>query len=304
MKFISNSSYPELDKQILHDEYIDHIRKVRSYNKLTPFYVYALCHPNGEPFYIGKGKSNRAWDHFKEYIIGKTTKNKKKIIDGCIDPPIMYIISGNLDEKTAFNQEKILIETYGRQNTGGQLCNIMPGGVEFSTGLLCSNGGKIGGKITRENKLGIFSPDYDRGNQNRINFSSGLMDHIDFSIGGKLGGDIVVKSKIGIHDPKYADKRKEWSIIGSTASAALGPHGPANKEWRENNPDYIPKGSSSNAKIIGSLLWWNNGVINKKSNNQPGEDFVRGQLQSEKKLQAIRNEHARRNNLKINTIKE
>lgn len=302
MKFISKSSYSELDKQILYDEYIEHGKKIRSFDELTPYYVYALCFPNGEPFYIGKGKNYRAWNHLKEYISGKfSNTNKHNKIRECIDPPIMFIMGGNLDEKAAFEYEKLLIKNYGRYYEGGQLSNIMPGGFGFSTQQLNSIGGKIGGKITKDNKLGIFSDTYDRGSQTRFNFSSGIMDHIDFIGIGKIGGVYVVEHELGIHNPLYKNKRKEWAQIGAKASLMSGPHGPANKEWRESHPEYIAKGSTINASRTGNLPWWNNGTINKRSNTQPGEDFVPGQLQSEKKLQAIRDANNRR---KLNSTKE
>ena len=303
MKFISDSSYSELDKQILHDEYIDHIKKVRSFNELTPFYVYALCFPNGEPFYVGKGKNYRAWDHLKEYIYDKSyNASKHNAIGACIDPPIMFIIEGNLDEKTAYEREKILVEYYGRNCEGGQLTNVMPGGIEFSNKLLCSEAGKLGGRITKDNKLGIFSESYDRGKQTKFNFSSGLMDHVDFREIGRLGGEYVVENKLGIHNPIYSHLRKEWASNAAKISILNGFHGPASKEWRESHPEYKAKGSKESGTKTGNLPWWNNGKINKRSELQPGEDFKRGQLQSEKKLQAIRDSHARRklNSKKVN----
>jgi hypothetical protein len=57
MSIISRSPYKDMDKEILYDEYVNFKREVNSYHAETPYYVYALCMPNGSPFYFGKGKS-------------------------------------------------------------------------------------------------------------------------------------------------------------------------------------------------------------------------------------------------------
>lgn len=61
------------------------------------------------------------------------------------------------------------------------------------------------------------------------------------------------------------------------------------KKWstKKKNGDKIVKGGISewskedkarNAKRIGSLLWWNNGIKNVRSMNQPGNDYIRGRM--------------------------
>lgn len=300
MNFLYDSPYAEIDREILHEEFISFKRTVRDYNLNTPFYVYCLCFPSGVPFYVGKGKGSRAFSHLKEYLLGKTTKLKNRFFNKLADqPPIMYIIQGNLTETDALAKEKMLIKYYGRYSDGGILCNIMPGGVYNSSLSFSSEVGRTGGSITKKCKLGIFSPDYNRGAQTRKNWTSGLMDHIDFTAIGKLAGAASVSSQKGIHDPANSHKRSEWAKIGAKASLETGPHGPANIEWRNSHPEFIPRGSNINAKRTGNLPWWNNGKINKRSEESPGEDFVRGQLQSEKKLQSIRDAHVRRK-LKLN----
>jgi hypothetical protein len=213
----------------------------------------------------------------------------------------MYIVQGNLSETDALAKEKMLIKHYGRYSDGGILCNIMPGGIHNSSLSFSSEAGRTGGRITKRCKLGIFSPDYDRGAQTRKNWTSGVMDHIDFSAIGKIAGAASVTLQRGIHDPANSHKRSEWAKIGAKASVKNGPHGPANKEWRNSHPEYKQLGSKSAGKRTGSMPWWNNGVINKRSEQQPGKDFIKGQLTSEKKLQAIRESHARR---KLNKLKE
>jgi hypothetical protein len=300
MPVIDKSSYATMDKEILYEEYVRLKDTVSTYSNETPYYVYSLCRPNGEPFYIGKGKGTRAFDHLKNFINNKlANKELKTEFDGLDnEPPIMFIIKGNLSESDAFELEKQEISSHGRFFEGGQLSNIMPGGGVMNSATLNRIGGIIGGRVTKDNKLGIFSESYDRSAQSKSNWENGLLDHLDFHEYGKLGGSTAVEMQVGIHDPKYRDKRSEWAKIGAQALEDSGNRsGVCSKEWREAN-NYIPPvrvycgytkitdKMLETAKELGSKFWWNNGIINKKSFTQP-EGFVRGQLMSEKKRASV-----------------
>ena len=86
--------------------------------------------------------------------------------------------------------------------------------------------------------------------------------------------------------------RTEWAKIGAKALNESGNRsGICSKVWRENNPEKTfqscSNGGKKGGKICGSMLWWNNGTINKKDFTCPGEDWKRGMLMSEKKKQQV-----------------
>lgn len=113
-------------------------------------------------------------------------------------------------------------------------------------------------------------------------------DAIKCSIAGKNGGLTSRDNNVGIHNPQYSDKRTDWAKIGAEALNKSGNRsGIFAKEWRDLNVEVV-KQVASNAgkiggKIVGTMLWWNNGESNAKSIECPGEGWVSGMLMSDKK---------------------
>lgn len=84
------------------------------------FYVYVWRQPDGEPFYVGKGKGNRA------YNTAVRSKEFKEIyaLGGCT----VEIVDWFIHESQAHAFEVDLIARYGRRENGGLLVNKTDGG--------------------------------------------------------------------------------------------------------------------------------------------------------------------------------
>lgn len=101
------------------------------------FYIYAYIDPNTNlPFYIGKGKGSRMYDHLNENSSKKENKEKWKIISSLTEkgtPPIIKLLEDNIEsEALAFNREDYYILKWGRNGIepNGILTNKTIGGKQ------------------------------------------------------------------------------------------------------------------------------------------------------------------------------
>lgn len=94
------------------------------------YYVYHLVNPKtGMPFYVGKGKNRRCYQHLSDTM--ETTRNKRltghiiKLRAKGIEPVILKV-QENMTEKYAYDLEELEIRKYGRigYEEGGILFNI------------------------------------------------------------------------------------------------------------------------------------------------------------------------------------
>ena len=81
---------------------------------MKEYYTYAYLHEDGKPYYIGKGKKNRA---FRKHSVKTPPKNK------------ILFLKTNLTEEQAFIHEMYMIYVLGRKDLGtGNLENKNAGG--------------------------------------------------------------------------------------------------------------------------------------------------------------------------------
>ena len=216
--FLSELLDPFIEDNIINEERIKIVDKIRSLDQNTPYYVYFLCYPNGRPFYVGKGKRLRIFSHLSE---NTGNKQKSNIINHIIRSgsyPILHIVKSNMREDDAYALEKAYISEYGRigLDDDGILSNVLSGEDSFSSSEISSLGG-----IGCKNSLsGIFSLDWDRSAQTILNWKTGVYDHINFIENGKKYGEICRDMKVGIHDPQHQHLRSGWGRRGANAHHA------------------------------------------------------------------------------------
>lgn len=95
-------------------------------------YVYVLCRPDGQPFYVGKGVNSRVLQHVIEARTTKRLTHKLNVIRAIerAGDSIRYVIDSiHKDEAQALLRERELIGIIGRYDLGqGPLTNQTDGG--------------------------------------------------------------------------------------------------------------------------------------------------------------------------------
>lgn len=111
------------------------------------FYVYLLIDPETNlPFYVGKGKGDRAKTHLRSSNLKENTLKSTKIkslLSKNLEPKIMFI-GESLTEAQAWELEVAKIAEYGRKDLGtGILCNHTDGGEGPSNRIPWNKGKKF-----------------------------------------------------------------------------------------------------------------------------------------------------------------
>ena len=101
------------------------------------YYTYAWLREDGTPYYIGKGKGNRAY--IKHY--------RSKVSGGFFSPPErdrIVILKDNLTSEQAYKHEIYMIGVFGRKdNNTGILRNLTDGGEGGLGHIAWNKGGTI-----------------------------------------------------------------------------------------------------------------------------------------------------------------
>lgn len=88
-------------------------------------YVYAICYPNGLPFYVGKGRALRLVQHARQ--MRAVTNEKEQVIAKLVEREIgeRYTFLGlDLSDEAAFELESNVIAALGIRARGGMLANL------------------------------------------------------------------------------------------------------------------------------------------------------------------------------------
>ena len=242
------------------------------------YYTYAYLREDKTPYYIGKGKGNRAYRRSKDRTI-KPPKDKSRIL----------ILKQNLTEEEAFKHEIYMITVFGRKDLGTGILHNRTDGGEGSSGIMKSEEQKrkqselmkgrfLGKNHPQYGKKGINSHNYGKlhSEEHRKKNSEAKKGKIPWNKGkspseetrrkkseamkGKFEGENHPQyGKRGINCPNYGKKRS-----GETKRKQ------SEVKKGKNNPNYGKK-------------WWNDGCGNIKSSFEcPGEGWILGGLKNKK----------------------
>ena len=112
------------------------------------YYTYAYLREDRTPYYIGKGKGNRAYRRRKTDI--KPPKDKSRIL----------ILKQNLTEEESFKHEIYMIAVCGRKDLGTGILHNRTNGGEGASGAIMSD--ETRRKMSESGKVKIFSEEHRR----------------------------------------------------------------------------------------------------------------------------------------------
>jgi hypothetical protein len=157
-----------------------------------------------------------------------------------------------------------------------------------------SDAGKIGGKLTRERTRGIFSQDYNRSAQSKLNVQNGVagfdacFTKEEQSRIGKRGQQYLIENKLGIHGAN-TEQRSIWASQNGRRGREkqrdekLGMFARSKEHWSRDAAR-----ARANVKDLGSKRpWWTNGKENCKEWASPGPEWRNGMTRHKSLIKEI-----------------
>ena len=207
------------------------------------YYTYAYLREDRTPYYIGKGKGNRAYRRRKTDI--KPPKDKSRIL----------ILKKNLTEEEAFRHEVYMIAVFGRKDLGTGILHNRTNGGDGVSGLVHSE--KTRKKMSELGKCRTHSE------KTKIKMSKVQK--------GRTFSQETKRKMSETHKGKTLSEEHKTKICMTMKGRHVG----------ERNPFYGKNHSDEHRRKISESQkgkkWWNDGCGNTKiSVNCPGDDWVAG----------------------------
>ena len=170
---------------------------------MNPYYIYALKDPRttpAQPFYVGKGTGNRAWEH--TIRVDETRKGQRIAeIHAAGHAVVTTVLADDLTEAQSLKLEAELISAFGTLANGGILTNsVTPSGnlSKARKGLVVPSGSVDKAQIALEllkaavlelaqaNPGGIMNSDAAKVLGLQSTYAGGSKDYLSWSILGLL----------------------------------------------------------------------------------------------------------------------
>tara|TARA_R110000868_G_scaffold29897_9_gene111255 strand:+ start:251 stop:901 length:651 start_codon:yes stop_codon:yes gene_type:complete len=207
------------------------------------YYTYAFLREDKTPYYIGKGKGDRAYRRRDKGI--KPPKDKSRIL----------ILKQNLTEEEAFRHEVYMIAVFGRKDLGTGILHNRTDGGDGVSGLVHSE--KTRKKMSELGKCRTHSE------KTKIKMSKVQK--------GRTFSQETKRKMSETHKGKTLSEEHKTKICMTMKGRHVG----------ERNPFYGKNHSDEHRRKISESQkgkkWWNDGCGNTKiSVDCPGDDWVAG----------------------------
>ena len=219
---------------------------------LKRFYTYAYLRINGTPYYVGKGEKSRVYNknHNNVYV-----PPKERII----------FLKKNLLEEEAFKHEIYMISVFGRKDLGTGILHNRTNGGDGSSGRIVTESQK---KKQSEKMKGRKGPVISEEGRKKL---SQIMR------GNKRGRPHTQETKNKIskaHKGKKLTKEHRKTLSEVHTDVKKGPCSQKTKD-KISKAHKDKKHSPPSQK---GTKWWNNGQINKRNVECPGEEWCLGKI--------------------------